>query len=171
MSQALVPDKWTRPCSAKSGPRSSVLVKASARVFVRFRPAASAPITFACRCDAAHGVGCDTQPVWPHRYAVACWQHFFVVSGQHGRHTDESASLVVTIAIAWRLGYGDRILKNIGAPRGSRRMCASLLKGVCGCRLRLRFLAIRGAHSPQEIARLPETRCPSRRKSSRVSVC
>jgi hypothetical protein len=27
MSHALVPDKWTRPCSAKSGPRSSVLVK------------------------------------------------------------------------------------------------------------------------------------------------
>jgi len=34
MSHALVPDKWTRPCSAKSGPRSSVLLKASARVFV-----------------------------------------------------------------------------------------------------------------------------------------
>jgi len=34
MSHALVPDKSTRPCSAKSGPRSSVLVKASARVFV-----------------------------------------------------------------------------------------------------------------------------------------
>ena len=33
MSHALVPDKWTRPCSAKSGPRSSVLVKPSARVF------------------------------------------------------------------------------------------------------------------------------------------
>jgi len=35
-----------------------------------FRPAPNAAITFACRCDAAHGVGCDTQPVWPHRYAV-----------------------------------------------------------------------------------------------------
>ena len=33
MSHALAPAKWTRPCSAKSGPGSSVLVKGSGRVF------------------------------------------------------------------------------------------------------------------------------------------
>src|SRR5690349_10833862 len=48
--------------------------------------------TKSCRCDAPHGVGRDTHPLLPLCYAVASWQHFFVVWWSMNRLTDEAGS-------------------------------------------------------------------------------